>query len=86
MSQERALSLEGRESMAPSSQPRADDLVTDHAPHYVSGFNAIVVECAVEQAEAVATWLRSAMVDAMAPLLGTVPVVVDVQTAARWGE
>jgi len=46
----------------------------------------IVVECAVEQAEAVATWLRSAMVDAMAPLLGTVPVVVDVQTAARWGE
>jgi len=45
-----------------------------------------VMECAVEQAEAVANWLRSAMANAMAPLLATVPVVVDVQTAARWGE
>jgi len=37
MSMQRDLSLEGRESMAPSSQPWADDLETDRAPHYISG-------------------------------------------------
>jgi DNA polymerase-1 len=45
----------------------------------------IVVECDAVQAEAVAAWLKAAMVDAMAPLISPVPVEVEVRTARTWG-
>jgi DNA polymerase I-like protein with 3'-5' exonuclease and polymerase domains len=45
----------------------------------------IVVECAADQAEAVAAWLQAAMVDAMAPFLDPVPVTVEVTVARTWG-
>jgi hypothetical protein len=37
------------------------------------------------QAEAVAAWLRTAMVDGMAPLIEPVPVEVEVTVASTWG-
>ena len=46
----------------------------------------IVVECARDDADAVVTWLKTAMVDAMAPLIDPVPVEVETKTGATWGE
>jgi DNA polymerase-1 len=45
----------------------------------------IVVEAAEGQADDVAAWLKSAMVEAMAPLIAPVPVEVEVKTARTWG-
>jgi DNA polymerase-1 len=45
----------------------------------------IVVECDAGQAEAVAAWLKQAMLEGMAPLLEPVPVEVDVKVSADWG-
>jgi DNA polymerase I-like protein with 3'-5' exonuclease and polymerase domains len=45
----------------------------------------IVVECDADQAEAVATWLKTAMVEAMCPLIAPVPVEVEVKVARTWG-
>ena len=45
----------------------------------------IVVEVDAGQADAAAAWLKSAMVDAMAPLVNPVPVEVEVKTARTWG-
>jgi DNA polymerase I-like protein with 3'-5' exonuclease and polymerase domains len=45
----------------------------------------IVVECDAGQARAVAAWLKKAMVDAMSPLLGPVPVEVEVKVGRTWG-
>jgi DNA polymerase I-like protein with 3'-5' exonuclease and polymerase domains len=45
----------------------------------------IVVEAGADQADAVAGWLRQAMLDAMAPLIVPVPVEVEVQVARTWG-
>jgi len=44
----------------------------------------IVSEYDAGQAEAVAAWLRQAMVEGMAPLIQPVPVVVDVQLGQSW--
>jgi DNA polymerase I-like protein with 3'-5' exonuclease and polymerase domains len=45
----------------------------------------IVVECDADQAEAVADWVKAAMVEAMAPLIDPVPVEVEVKIAPTWG-
>jgi DNA polymerase-1 len=45
----------------------------------------IVVECGEDQAEAVAIWLKQAMMDAMAPLIDPVPVEVEVKLGRTWG-
>jgi DNA polymerase-1 len=45
----------------------------------------IVVECDQDRAEAVAAWLRRAMLDGMAPLVEPVPVDVEVKVSANWG-
>jgi len=45
----------------------------------------IVVEASEEQAVDAAEWLKSAMVEAMAPKLDPVPVEVEVRTARTWG-
>jgi DNA polymerase-1 len=45
----------------------------------------IVVECDQGQADAVAAWLKAAMVEAMAPLIEPVPVEVEVNVAQTWG-
>jgi DNA polymerase-1 len=45
----------------------------------------IVMECAAEHADAVATWLRQAMRDGMSPLIDPVTVEVEVQVATTWG-
>jgi DNA polymerase I-like protein with 3'-5' exonuclease and polymerase domains len=45
----------------------------------------IVVEADADQADAVAGWLRSAMLEAMAPLIAPVPVEVEVKVARTWG-
>jgi DNA polymerase-1 len=44
----------------------------------------IVAEADAGQAEAARAWLTSAMVDAMAPFLDPVPVVVEASTARTW--
>jgi DNA polymerase-1 len=44
----------------------------------------IVVECDGCQAEAVAGWLRHAMVDAMGPLIDPVPVEVEMKAGRTW--
>jgi DNA polymerase-1 len=46
----------------------------------------IVVEAGMEQADVVAVWLKQAMLDAMAPLVAPVPVVVGVTKSQNWGE
>lgn len=46
----------------------------------------IVVEAAADQAEAVVTWLKAAMIDAMAPLVDPVPVEVEGKVARTWEE
>jgi DNA polymerase-1 len=45
----------------------------------------IVVECAAEQADAAAAWLKQAMMDALAPLLAPVPAEVEVKVSRSWG-
>jgi DNA polymerase-1 len=45
----------------------------------------IVVECDRDQADAVASWLKQAMLDGMAPLVAPVPVEVEVKVARTWG-
>ena len=45
----------------------------------------IVVEADAHQADAVADWLKTAMVEAMAPLVAPVPVEVEVKVARTWG-
>jgi DNA polymerase I-like protein with 3'-5' exonuclease and polymerase domains len=45
----------------------------------------IVVEADAGQADAVAKWLKTAMVEAMAPLIAPVPVEVEVKVARTWG-
>src|SRR5262249_4773839 len=45
----------------------------------------IVVECDADQADAVAAWLKRAMLEAMAPLIAPVPVEVEVKIAPTWG-
>jgi DNA polymerase-1 len=44
----------------------------------------IVVECDAGEAEAVAAWLRQAMVDGRAPLIELAPVVVEVSVGRSW--
>jgi DNA polymerase I-like protein with 3'-5' exonuclease and polymerase domains len=45
----------------------------------------IVVEADADKAAAASAWLKSAMVDGMAPLIKPVPVEVEVTVAATWG-
>jgi DNA polymerase I-like protein with 3'-5' exonuclease and polymerase domains len=45
----------------------------------------IVVECDAAQGETVATWLKAAMVEAMAPLIDPIPVQVEVRIGTTWG-
>jgi DNA polymerase-1 len=45
----------------------------------------IVVEADRDQAEAAAAWLKTAMLDAMAPLIDPVPVEVEVKVSHTWG-
>jgi DNA polymerase-1 len=45
----------------------------------------IVIEADAAQADAVATWLKAAMVNAMTPLIDPVPVEVEVTVAPTWG-
>jgi DNA polymerase I-like protein with 3'-5' exonuclease and polymerase domains len=45
----------------------------------------VVVEADAGQADAVAVWLKAAMVDAITPLVAPVPVEVEVKTARTWG-
>jgi len=45
----------------------------------------IVVECAQDQADTAATWLKQAMLDGMAPLIDPVPVEVEVKIGRTWG-
>jgi DNA polymerase I-like protein with 3'-5' exonuclease and polymerase domains len=45
----------------------------------------IVVEANADQANAVGSWLKDAMVEAMAPLIAPVPVEVEVKIARTWG-
>jgi DNA polymerase-1 len=44
----------------------------------------IVIECDADQAEAVAAWLKQAMIDGMAPLIDPVPVEVEVKVGNTW--
>jgi DNA polymerase I-like protein with 3'-5' exonuclease and polymerase domains len=44
----------------------------------------IVVECDADQGDAVAAWLKQAMVDGMAPFLPKVPVEVEVKISNTW--
>jgi DNA polymerase-1 len=45
----------------------------------------VVVERDAAQADAVTAWLRTAMLDAMAPLVEPVPVAVEVRAGPTWG-
>jgi DNA polymerase-1 len=45
----------------------------------------IVVEADADEADAVAAWLKQAMLDGMAPLIDPVPVEVEVAVARTWG-
>jgi DNA polymerase-1 len=45
----------------------------------------IVIEADACQADAVATQLKTAMIEAMAPLVHPVPVEVEVKVARTWG-
>jgi DNA polymerase-1 len=44
----------------------------------------IAVECHAARAEEVATWLRGAMIDGMAPLIDPVPVEVEIAVGRTW--
>ncbi len=45
----------------------------------------IVVEADVEQTDAVTAWPKSAMIEAMAPMINPVPVEVEVRVLQTWG-
>src|SRR5262249_55579116 len=45
----------------------------------------IVVECSSQQVETVGAWLKQAMLEAMAPLVDPVPVIVEVRVGQTWG-
>jgi DNA polymerase-1 len=45
----------------------------------------IVVEADADKADAAAAWLKTAMIDGMAPLIKPVPVEVEVTVAETWG-
>jgi len=45
----------------------------------------IVIECDAENVESTVAWLKTAMIDGMAPLAAPVPVEVDVKVARTWG-
>jgi DNA polymerase-1 len=45
----------------------------------------IVIECDEAESDAVAAWLKAAMVEAMAPLIEPVPVEVEVKMGRSWG-
>jgi len=45
----------------------------------------IVIEADADQADAVAAWLKTAMLDALAPLIAPVPVEVEVKVGTTWG-
>jgi DNA polymerase I-like protein with 3'-5' exonuclease and polymerase domains len=49
----------------------------------LAAHDEIVIEADEEQAEAATAWLKSAMIDAMAPLIAPVPV--EVKVATTWG-
>jgi DNA polymerase-1 len=44
----------------------------------------LLIEADADRAEAAATWVRQAMLDAMRPMLDPVPVEVEVHTAPAW--
>jgi DNA polymerase-1 len=44
----------------------------------------IVVEADIDQAGAIAGWLKAAMLDGMQPLIDPVPVEVEVKVARTW--
>jgi DNA polymerase-1 len=44
----------------------------------------IVVECAIDQVEAVKAWLERAMIDALAQFIDPVPAVIEVATGRTW--
>jgi DNA polymerase I-like protein with 3'-5' exonuclease and polymerase domains len=45
----------------------------------------VVVECDQDQAQAVAEWLKRAMIDAMAPLIDPIPCEIEVKVGPTWG-
>jgi DNA polymerase-1 len=45
----------------------------------------LVVECAQDQMEVAAAWLKQAMLEAMQPLIDPVPVEVEVRSGRTWG-
>jgi DNA polymerase-1 len=45
----------------------------------------IVVEAEASDADAAALWLKTAMMDAMAPLIAPVPIEVEVNVGRSWG-
>ncbi len=45
----------------------------------------IVLECPTKDATPAADWLKSAMIDAMSPLIDPIPVEVDVKIGPTWG-
>jgi DNA polymerase-1 len=45
----------------------------------------LVIEADADKAEAITNWLKTAMVDAMAPLVDPVPIEVEVKVARTWG-
>ena len=45
----------------------------------------IVIEADADQAEAVASWLKTAMIEAMALCLEANPVAVEVKISQTWG-
>src|SRR5262249_14647986 len=45
----------------------------------------IVVECDEGQALVVSTWLKTAMLDGMAPLVAPVPVDIEIKIGKTWG-
>ncbi len=60
------------------------DQVTGSFP-VMAVHDEIVVEADAEQADAVAAWLKSAMVEAMTPMIDPVPVEVEVKVSRTWG-
>jgi DNA polymerase-1 len=56
-----------------------------HAFPVLAVHDEIVIEVDADKADEAAVWLRQAMTDAMRPLLGDVPCVVDVSIGRTWG-
>lgn len=59
--------------------------VVEGAVPVLAVHDEIVVECDADHAEAVAVWLKQAMLDGMAPLIAPVPVEVEVSVGRTWG-